>query len=66
MWCRHEKLHFAIDDAIRLAYVEPLADEQKATSIGFLARAVGCFSEQGITCHRVLSDNGSSYGSGDC
>ena len=58
-------MHVAIDDVTRLAYVEVLADEQKATAIGFLARAVGWFSEQGITRRRVLSDNGSAYRSGD-
>ena len=61
----YEKVHVAIDDATRLAYVEVLADERRATTIGFLARAVGWFSEQGIHCRRVLSDNGSSYRSGD-
>jgi transposase InsO family protein len=61
----YEKVHVAIDDATRLAYVEVLPDEQKATTVGFLARAVGWFSEQGITCRRVLSDNGSSYRSGE-
>ena len=54
-----------MDDATRLAYVEVLPDEQKATTVGFLARAVGWFSQQGITCRRVLSDNGSSYRSGE-
>ncbi|WP_369801699.1 integrase core domain-containing protein [Cyanobium sp. NIES-981] len=61
----YEKVHVAIDDATRLAYVEVLADEQRATTVGFLARAVGWFSEQGITCRRILSDNGSAYRSGD-
>jgi len=61
----YEKVHVAIDDATRLAYVEVLPDEQKATTVGFLARALGWFSEQGITCRRVLSDNGSSYRSGE-
>ena len=37
-----------------------LADEQKATTGGFLTRAVGWFGEQGITCRRVLSDKASS------
>lgn len=60
----YERVHVAIDDATRLAYVEVLADEKKATTIGFLARAIGWFSEQGITCRRVLSDNGSAYRSG--
>lgn len=45
--------------------MEVLPDEQKATSIGFLTRAVGWFNEQGITWRRVLSDNGSSYRSGE-
>ena len=58
-------MHVAIDDATRLAYVEVLADEQRATTVGFLARAVGWFSEQGITCRRILSDNGPAYRSGD-
>jgi transposase InsO family protein len=61
----YEKVHVAIDDATRLAYVEVLPDEQKATTVGFLCRAVGWFSDQGITCRRVLSDNGSSYRSGE-
>jgi len=56
----YEKVHVAIDYATRLAYVEVLPDEQKATTVGFLARAVGWFSQQGITCRRVLSDNGSA------
>jgi transposase InsO family protein len=38
-----------------------LPDEQKTTTVGFLTRAVGWFSEKGITCRRVLSENGSSY-----
>ncbi len=61
----YEKAHVAVDDATRLAYVEVLPDEKKATTVGFLARAVGWFSEQGITCQRILSDNGSAYRSGE-
>jgi transposase InsO family protein len=57
----YEKAHVAVDDATRLAYVEVLPDEQKATTVGFLLRAVAWFSQQGITCQRVLSDNGSAY-----
>jgi hypothetical protein len=53
-------VHVAIDDATRLAYIEVLAAEQRATTIGFLARSVGRFFEQGITCRRILSDNGSA------
>jgi len=47
----------AIDDATRLAYVEVLADEQKATTIGFLARAVGGFPSRGSPaagCFRTM------------
>ena len=48
-------------DATRLAYVEVLPDEQKGTTVGLLVRAVGWFNSQGISCRRVLSDNGSAY-----
>jgi transposase InsO family protein len=61
----YEKAHVAVDDATRLAYVEALPDEKKVTTVGFLAQALGWFSEQGITCQRILSDNGSPYRSGD-
>ena len=57
----YEKAHVAVDDATRLAYVEVLPDEQKATTVGFLVRAVSWFNSQGISCRRVLSDNGSAY-----
>ncbi len=39
-----EKAHVAVDDATRLAYVEVLPDEQKATTVGFLVRAVSWFN----------------------
>ena len=61
----YEKVHVAIEDVTRLAYVEVLADEQMAMIFGFLARALGWFSQQGITCSRVLSINGFSYRSGE-
>ena len=41
--------------------MEVLADEQKPTVIGFLARAVAWFNGQGIECRRVMSDNGPAY-----
>lgn len=50
------KVHVAVDDATPLAYVEVLSDEQKATTVGFLTRALGWFSEQGINCRRILSE----------
>jgi len=57
----YDKVHVAVDDATRLAYVEVLADEQKPTVIGFLSRAVAWFNGQGVECRRVMSDNGSAY-----
>jgi hypothetical protein len=57
----YEKAHVAVDDATRLAYVEVLPDEQNPTTVGFVVRAVSWFNSQGITCRRVLSDNGSAY-----
>ena len=36
-----EALHVCIDDATRLAYSEILADERKASAVGFLERALG-------------------------
>jgi len=57
----YEKAHVAIDDATRLADAEVLPDEKQATTVGFLLRAVAWFDTQGITCKRVLSDNGSAF-----
>lgn len=51
----------AVDDAIRLSYVEVFPDEKGPTTVGFLSRAVTWFNGQGIECRRVLSDNGSVY-----
>lgn len=42
-----------------------LHDEQNGITVGFLARAVGWVSEQGITCCRLLSDHSSSDRSGE-
>ena len=57
----YDRVHVAIDDATRLAYVEVLADEQQATAIGFLSRSVAWFNGQGVECRQVMSDNGSAY-----
>lgn len=54
-------MHVAIDDATRLAYVEVLSDERKATTTGFLLRALRWFRSQGIRVERVMTDNGSAY-----
>lgn len=54
-------VHVAVDDATRLAYVEVLDDERKATTTGFLLRALRWFREHGIRTERVMTDNGSAY-----
>ncbi len=56
-----EYAHVAIDDHSRLAYVEVLPDQTGAQCAAFLDRAVGWFSTHGVTCQRVMSDNGSGY-----
>jgi len=56
-----EALHVCIDDATRLAYSEILADERKASAVGFLERALGWFAWHSVTVERVMTDNGSAY-----
>jgi transposase InsO family protein len=56
-----EFAHVAVDDHTRLAYVEVLADQRGPSCEAFLRRAVAWFATYGITCRRVLSDNGSGY-----
>lgn len=55
------RVHVAVDDHSRLAYVEELADEAPATTAGFLERAVAFYAGHGIRVERVLSDNGGCY-----
>jgi transposase InsO family protein len=56
-----EAVHVAIDDATRLAYVEVLANQTAATTIGFLHRARAWFASLGIIVREVMTDNGSAY-----
>jgi transposase len=59
-------LHSIVDGFSRLAYTEPLTDEKGATAAAFLARAKIWFAAHGIThIHRVVTDNGACYRSGD-
>jgi transposase InsO family protein len=63
---RHTRLgwsvvHVAIDDHSRLAYVEELPDERPETTVAFLGRALAFYARQGITVHRVMTDNGNPY-----
>lgn len=57
----HDFVHTAIDDHTRLAYSEIHDNERDATSAQFLHRALAWFAAQGITVHRVLTDNAMVY-----
>ncbi len=54
-------IHSAIDDRTRLVYSEIHLDETAATAVGFWRRAVTWFAAHGITCERVITDNGTCY-----
>jgi transposase InsO family protein len=56
-----EYVHVAVDDHSRLAYVEVLPDQRGPACRAFLERAIAWYRARGITCTRVLSDNGSGY-----
>ena len=57
-------IHSALDDRTRIVYSEIHTDERGITAAGFWARAAAFFATLGISCERVLSDNGSCYKSG--
>ena len=57
-------IHTALDDRTRIVYSEILNDEQAATAAAFWARAAAWFATIGITCERVITDNGACYRSG--
>jgi transposase InsO family protein len=57
-------IHTAIDDRTRIAYSEILDNEQAVTAAGFWRRAAAWYTSIGITCERVITDNGSCYRSG--
>ncbi len=57
----YEYLHVCVDDYSRVAYAELLPDERARSAIAFLRRALGFFSARGVTCERILTDNGSAY-----
>ncbi len=44
-----------------MAYTEVLCDEKKATTTGFLERALAWFADHGVSAHRLMTDNGSAY-----
>jgi transposase InsO family protein/transposase-like protein len=57
-------LHVAIDDHSRMAFTQLLPDQKASTTIGFLNSAVDFFARHGIGVKALLTDNGSSYRSG--
>jgi transposase InsO family protein len=57
-------LHVAVDDHSRMAFTQMLPDQKADTTIGFLNSAVEFFATHGIAVRALLTDNGSSYRSG--
>ena len=56
-----EFVHIAVDDYSRFAYAEVLPNENAATAVGFLRRAIAHYHRHGIEVERILTDNGSCY-----
>ena len=54
-------VHAIIDDHSRLAYAEIHDDQQAATVVGFLERALGFYASHGIAVKRVMTDNAWVY-----
>lgn len=64
--CRYGKagwefVHVAIDDTSRVAYAQPLPDEQGDSVTMFLRAAVAYYAGLGIRIREVLTDNGGGY-----
>lgn len=57
----YDYLHIALDDRSRIAYIEALPDEGRASAAGFMERALAWFSDADITIERVMTDNGACY-----
>jgi len=56
-----EYVHVCIDDASRVAFVQVMPDEKKASAVAFLRAAIAYYASLGITVTRVMTDNGSCY-----
>jgi len=54
------RANVAVDDS-RISYLEELADETPATTVGFLRRALAFYASHGITVERLLTDNRNPY-----
>ena len=57
----YQVLHVCNDDHSRVAYMEMLPDEKKATTAAFLQRALLHFQGLGVKVRKLLTDNGSAY-----
>ena len=58
---RYDYLHVAVDDATRVAYVAGRPDERAASTLSFVAEAIGYFADHGVRVERVMTDNGFTY-----
>jgi transposase InsO family protein len=56
-----EFVHVCIDDASRVAFVQVMPDQRKASAVAFLEAAVAYYAGLGIRVQRVMTDNGSCY-----
>jgi transposase InsO family protein len=56
-----EFVHVCIDDASRIAFVQVMADQRKASAVAFLEAALAYYASLGIRTERVMTDNGSCY-----
>ncbi|PWK76987.1 regulatory LacI family protein [Aminobacter sp. AP02] len=52
-----EFVHVCIDDASRVAFVQVMPDERKASAVAFLEAAVAYYARLGIRVERVMTDN---------
>lgn len=57
----YDYLHVAIDDASRVAYVEPHRDERGQTCARFILGAAAFFASLGVRIERVMTDNAKNY-----
>ena len=56
-----EFVHVCIDDASRVAFVQVMPDQKKASAVAFLKAAVAYYASLGVRVARVMTDNGSCY-----
>jgi transposase InsO family protein len=57
----YDYVHAIVDDHSRLAYAEIHDDDQAATVVGFVERALAFYDSHGITAKRLLTDNAWTY-----